>query len=65
MPKPLSSREREVCGLVAQGKANKQVAFELGLRENTVKVYLCSIFKKLNVGNRTELAIKWPFHVIP
>lgn len=55
--KELSFRERQVIALVSQGKANKQIAFELLLTEGTIKEYLNRIFRKVEVKNRTELAI--------
>jgi DNA-binding NarL/FixJ family response regulator len=57
---PLSHREEQVTALIRQGKANKIIAFELGLTTGTVKEYLFHIFKKLGVHNRTELAIWKP-----
>jgi DNA-binding NarL/FixJ family response regulator len=53
----LSFREKQVVELVSQGKANKQIAFELLLTEGTIKEYLNRIFRKVEVTNRTELAI--------
>lgn len=50
----LSEREIAVLQLVAVGKANKQVAWELGIAEETVKGYLKAIFTKLNVSDRTH-----------
>jgi DNA-binding NarL/FixJ family response regulator len=50
----LSEREMAVLRLVAIGKANKQVAQELGLAEETVKAHLKTIFAKLNVADRTH-----------
>lgn len=50
----LSEREVAVLQLVAIGKANKQIAFELGISEETVKGYLKAIFTKLNVADRTH-----------
>jgi DNA-binding NarL/FixJ family response regulator len=55
--KELSFRERQVINLVSQGKANKEIAFELLLTEGTIKEYLNRIFRKVEVKNRTELAI--------
>lgn len=55
--KELSFREKQVVGLVSQGKANKQIAYELLLTEGTIKEYLNRIFRKVEVKNRTELAI--------
>lgn len=51
---PLTERELEVLGLLAQGLANKQIAAELGISEHTVKFHVSSIYTKLNVTNRTE-----------
>jgi DNA-binding CsgD family transcriptional regulator len=53
----LSRREREVVNLVRQAKANKEIAYELSLTEGTIKEYLFTIFKKVGVKNRTELAL--------
>jgi DNA-binding NarL/FixJ family response regulator len=50
----LTEREIAVLRLVSIGKANKQVASELGLSEETVKGHLKSIFSKLNVADRTH-----------
>ena len=51
---PLSEREMEVLGLLAQGLANKQIAAALGITEHTVKFHVSSIYTKLNVNNRAE-----------
>jgi len=53
----LSFREKQVVGLVAQAKLNKEIAFELHLTEGTIKEYLNRIFRKLGITNRTELAV--------
>ena len=50
----LTEREIAVLRLVSIGKANKQVASELGLSEETVKGHLKSIFSKLGVADRTH-----------
>jgi two-component system nitrate/nitrite response regulator NarL len=55
---PLTRRERELIELVRQGLRNRDIAAELGVTEGTIKVYLHSIFDKLQVENRTELALK-------
>ncbi len=56
----LSFREKQIVTLVRQAKLNKEIAFELRLTEGTIKEYLNRIFRKLDVKNRTELAI-WSF----
>lgn len=54
----LSEREREVLSLVAQGLSNTEVAHRLFISENTVKFHLQSIYRSLNITNRTE-ATNW------
>lgn len=53
----LTGREREVLRLVAQGRANKEIARELSLAEVTVKKYVQSLMGKLGAANRTGAAI--------
>ena len=51
----LTRREREVCDLVAQGLLNKQIAYELGMSEKTVKVHRGRVTRKLNVDSVAAL----------
>lgn len=51
---PLTGREHEVLGHLAQGRSNKQMAKLLLVSETTVKSHLRSIFSKLRVTSRTE-----------
>ena len=51
----LSDRETEVVYLVAQGSTNRKTAEALHLTENTVKVHLRNIYRKLELRNRHEL----------
>jgi len=50
----LSDREVDVLRLVAEGLANKQVAWKLKISEETVKAHLKSVFGKLDVADRTH-----------
>jgi len=50
----LSERELSILKLVASGNANKQIAWELSIAEDTVKAHLRSIFSKLDVNDRTH-----------
>ena len=52
--KGLSSREAEVLRLAAKGGNNKEIATELGLSENSVKMFLKRAFFKLGASNRAE-----------
>jgi|SRR5580700_9962308 DNA-binding NarL/FixJ family response regulator len=54
----LSFREQQIVALIAEAKANKEIAYDLCLSEGTVKEYLYHIFRKLNVTSRTELALR-------
>ena len=51
----ISPREREVLGLVLQGRLNKQIAGDLGIHERTVKVHRKSIMTKLGVRSVAAL----------
>lgn len=53
----LTKREKDVLLLVTQGESNKSIADKLVLSEITVKSHLNSIFKKLNVANRTQAVL--------
>ena len=54
----LTSGERSVAALAAEGLRNRDIASRLDLNEGTVKVCLHRIYRKLGVGSRTELAIR-------
>jgi len=54
---PLSEREIEILQLVSQGKSNKEIAAELFISVNTVKVHLANIFTKIDVSSRTEATL--------
>jgi DNA-binding NarL/FixJ family response regulator len=49
----LTEREIEVTSLIARGMRNKEIAFELGIAEETVHTHVKNIFSKLNVNDRT------------
>lgn len=52
----LTSREMDVIQLLATGASNRTIANELSISENTVKIHVHKILKKLNVRNRREAA---------
>ncbi len=54
---PLSDREREILKLVSQGKSNKQIALDLFISVNTVKVHVSNIYEKIGVSSRTEATL--------
>ena len=53
----LTSREREVLALLAQGFANKVIASRLGITEHTVKTHIAAVYEKLGARNRAEVLV--------
>ncbi|WP_336333530.1 response regulator transcription factor [Pseudomonas putida] len=53
----LSPRQLEVARLVGKGKTNYQIACELGITENTVKLYVSQVLRLTHMHNRTQLAL--------
>ncbi len=53
----LTDREIEVCRLIAEGKNNKEIADELYLSEGTVKNHITKVLIKLDLRDRTQLAV--------
>lgn len=51
---PLTRREQEVLQLIATGLSNRQIADQLSLSVNTIKMYASQLYKKLGVNRRTE-----------
>jgi DNA-binding NarL/FixJ family response regulator len=51
-----TTRQLAVIAALRKGKANKIIAYELNMRESTVKVHVRNIMKKLKARNRTEVA---------
>lgn len=58
MPHTLTSREREVASLAAEGLRNSEIAKKLTVSENTVRFHLRSVFQKLDIDRRAKLAEK-------
>lgn len=54
---PLTPRETEILDYIAQGFLNKQIAFKLGISEQTIKNHVTSILRKLNANARTEAVV--------
>ena len=54
----LSKREMEILRLAAQGMSNQEIAHSLFLSRRTVQSHLANIFRKMNVGSRTEATLQ-------
>ncbi len=54
----LTDRQKEILIHISQGQSNKIIAYVLGISEQTVKVHLGEIFKKIKVFNRTQAVLK-------
>ena len=54
----LTKREEEILGGLVRGLANKEIADELSISVETIRVHLKSIYEKLHVRSRTEAALK-------
>ena len=53
----LTKRERQVAQAVADGLSNREIALRLNISERTVKARLTSVFQKLDVRDRVQLAL--------
>lgn len=53
----LTEREREVLGLICEGRSDTQMATILGLSENTVRNHIASLYRKIGVNRRTAAVI--------
>lgn len=56
---PLTHKEESILELLSLGKTNKEIARELFISEKTVRNYVSSLMKKINVSNRTEASRYW------
>ena len=56
-PVRLTPTQIKVMRGVHSGQLNKQIAYELGIAEATVKAHMTALMRKLNVRNRTQVAI--------
>jgi DNA-binding NarL/FixJ family response regulator len=55
--KSLTNRQNLVLGLVAQGLSNKQIAYEMGVSEATVKLHINALLRSVGATNRTQAVI--------
>ncbi len=56
--KALTPQQARVLGMIAEGLLNKQIAYELGVSEATIKAHVSAVLQKLNVDSRTQAVIR-------
>lgn len=56
--KTLTPQQTRVLGMLAEGLLNKQIAYDLGVSEATIKAHVSAILQKLDVDSRTQAVIK-------
>jgi len=54
----LTPQQARVLGMLAEGLLNKQIAYELGVSEATIKAHVSAVLQKLNVDSRTQAVIR-------
>lgn len=54
----LTNRQHQILEHIAKGQSNKVIAYTLNIREQTVKIHINEIFKKLKVFNRTQAVLR-------
>jgi len=57
LQQPLTHREKEVLELISHGMTNKEISAALFISQNTVRAHVRSLMQKLNLDNRTQLAV--------
>lgn len=56
-PSELTAREVEILRLLGEGRANKEIAVELGISERTARTHVSNILRKLGLSSRTQAAL--------
>lgn len=59
----LSGKQRRILALMACGLLNKQIAFECGVTDTTVKSHVSLILRRLSIRSRTEAAVRYALHM--
>jgi two-component system competent response regulator ComA len=59
MREELTERERRVVELVSRGRTNREIADRLQLSPEAIEWTLTDVYRKLNLGSRTELALRF------
>ena len=57
-----TTREKEVLGMLAEGRSNKEIASPMGIEVRTVKAYISKLLRKVGVSNRIKLSVHAATH---
>jgi DNA-binding NarL/FixJ family response regulator len=60
----LTPKEMQIVALIVQGRKNKDIAYQLNTKEQVIKNYLRSIYDKIGVSDRLELALFTLHHTV-
>ena len=54
----VTSRQKEVLGMLVEGRSNKEIAVRMGIEVRTVKAHVASLLRKMGVRNRIALSMQ-------
>jgi DNA-binding NarL/FixJ family response regulator len=59
-----TTREKQILGMLVEGRSNKDIAHPLGIAERTVKAHVAKLMRKVGVANRVSLSVHAISHLL-